>query len=125
MPNVITDNSALFIGVVRALFIFLVAWGVNISQARQDATVALLAAVLPLVSIAFTFWTVQTTVPKTPSEDAHPSSIQKPPLMPTPPFPGWTYQGMSVDGSVVIWNDGKVNHFLVNGSEVGTAPQPT
>lgn len=83
MPNVITDNAALFIGLLRAVFIFAVAWGVNVSQAQQDASVALLAALLPVVSIAFTFWTVHTTVPKTPSADATAKSIQQPP--PTAP----------------------------------------
>lgn len=124
MPNVITDNAALFIGLLRALLIFLTVWGIAISQQQQDATVGLLSAILPVVSLVLTFFTVKTTVPKTPSTDAPSSAIQRPPVIPAAPFPGWTYAGMSVDGSVVIWNDGKgVNHFLVNGAEVGVAPQ--
>lgn len=86
MPNFITDNAALFIGLVRALLIFLVAWGFHISQAQQDATIALLAAVLPVVSLVFTFWTVKVTVPKTPSADAPSTAIQKP-APPAPPAP--------------------------------------
>lgn len=87
MPNVITDNAAMFIGFLRALLIFLTVWGVHISQAQQDASIALLAAVLPLMSLAFTWWTVKTTVPKTPSVDAPSTAIQHPVPAPTPPTP--------------------------------------
>ena len=78
IPNVITDNAALVIGLARALFIFLVAWGVHVTQAQQDATIGLLAALLPVVSLAFTVLTVSATVPRTPSADAAASKLQTP-----------------------------------------------
>lgn len=79
MPNLVTDNAALFIGLLRALLIFLTVWGVKITQAQEDATLGLLAAVLPVVALAFTVWTVKTTVPRTPSADAPSSAIQHDP----------------------------------------------
>lgn len=79
MPNVLNDNAALFIGLLRALLIFLVAEGVNITQAQQDSAIALLAAVLPVVSLFFTALTIKTTVPKKPSADAPSTAIQQPP----------------------------------------------
>lgn len=77
MPNAITDNAPAFIGLVRALLIFLTVWGVKITQAQQDATLNLLMAALPIMSLVFTAWTVAVSVPKTPSTAAAP--LQTPP----------------------------------------------
>jgi len=79
MPSSLANNPALVTGLVRALLIFLVTVGVSISQAQQDAALLLLAALLPIISLIVTGFTVKTTVPKAPTVDAPPASIQQPP----------------------------------------------
>jgi hypothetical protein len=88
LPSLITDNPPLVTGLVRALLIFAVTLGVSISQAQQDAALLLLAAVLPILSLSVTAATVMATVPKAPSADATPASIQVPQPAPTAADPG-------------------------------------
>jgi len=51
--------------------------GVSISQPQQDAALLLLAALLPVISLIVSGFTVKTTVPKTPTADAPDASIQQ------------------------------------------------
>lgn len=73
MPNFITDNPALVIGLIRSALILVAAfWPNAFSAQQQDAILAIAAA-----SLALTAATVKTTVPKTPSVDAKSASIQE------------------------------------------------
>jgi hypothetical protein len=75
LPNVITDNPALIIGLIRSALLVVAAFLPNLfTPAQQEAIIALAVA-----SLALTGLTVKTTVPKTPSADASPASIQAPP----------------------------------------------
>jgi len=79
MPSSIANNPALVTGLVRALLIFLVTMGVSISQPQQDAALLLLAALLPVISLIVSGFTVKATVPKAPTADAPDASIQQSP----------------------------------------------
>lgn len=60
------------------MLILLVSFGVQITAAQQDALLNLATALIVVVSLVMSLVTVKTTVPKTPSVDATPASIQTP-----------------------------------------------
>jgi len=73
LPNLISDNPALVTGLVSAALTLAVAFGLPLSQDQKDAILTLAAAVVALAVVAH-----KTTVPKTPSAEAAPASIQAP-----------------------------------------------
>ena len=74
MRNLITDNPALVVGLIRSLLIVVAAFYPNLFNATQQEAILAIA----VASLAFTAATVKSTVPKTPSVDATAASIQQP-----------------------------------------------
>lgn len=74
MPNIITDNTAKIVGIVRALIIFAAAFWPGLFTPEQQAAIIGLA----VVALGLTGVTNATTVPKTPSS-ASSSILQTPP----------------------------------------------
>lgn len=56
-------DPALLVGLVRAILIFAISFGVAITQAQQDATLMLVGSVLAVVSLLLTGVTMSKTTP--------------------------------------------------------------
>lgn len=80
MPDLIADNPAALVGAARAIVLALIglfaAFGLPITKEQKDAILALTEVIVP-VSIVFTYLTHRLTVPKSPSPDPQPKSIQQ------------------------------------------------
>lgn len=70
--TVLQNNPALVVGIARAIVTVLLILGLQLTPEQE-------AAVIVVVQLAFTFVTAKLTVPKTPTPDAPPASIQKAP----------------------------------------------
>ena len=56
-------DPALIVGLVRAILIFAISFGVAITQEQQDATLMLVGSVLAVVSLVLTGVTMSKTTP--------------------------------------------------------------
>lgn len=72
MPAFITDNPALVTGLIRAVIALAVTFGLRLTAEQTGLIITIVGLLLSVI-------TVKTTVPKTPSADAAPASIQKDP----------------------------------------------
>ncbi len=72
------DRPAAIVGLFRALFLFLVAVGVTITVPQQETALVLIAALIPIISLAFTKITTMLTVTKNPTT-MNPDLLQVPP----------------------------------------------
>jgi len=114
------NNPAAIAGALRAVLIaglgVVTAFWPHLLTPDQSMAILTFAGAAVAASLLVTFGY---TVPRTdPKEEIPPT-----------PNPTWKYAGMSVDGSVVIWNDGTLNHFWeyadkLHVKEIGTAPAP-
>lgn len=69
--DLIKNNPAIATGIARALVTLLVMLGLSLSAEQE-------AAIVVVVQLVFSFVTSKLTVPKTPTADAAPASIQTP-----------------------------------------------
>ena len=56
-------NPALLVGLIRAVLILLITFGVAVTQAQQDSILELVGAVLAVMSLVLTGVTLQKTTP--------------------------------------------------------------
>ena len=75
MPDQITDNPAIYLGLTGSIMLLLTAFGLSVTIDQQHAILAVESGVLAVLAL----WTHKVTVPKTPSIEASPSSIQDAP----------------------------------------------
>ena len=61
--SALLSNPALLVGLIRAVLILLVTFGVAISQEQQDATLMLVGSFLAVVSLVLTGVTMSKTTP--------------------------------------------------------------
>ena len=61
--SALLSNPALLVGLVRALLILLVTFGVAVTQAQQDSILELVGAVLAVMSLLLTGVTLAKTTP--------------------------------------------------------------
>ena len=61
--SALLSNPALIVGLVRAILIFAISFGVAITQQQQDATLMLVGSFLAVVSLLLTGVTLTTTTP--------------------------------------------------------------
>lgn len=61
MVSKLLENPALLVGLVRAAMIFVVSFGVGITQPQQDSLLVLVGAFLAVASVVLTGVTLRTT----------------------------------------------------------------
>ena len=61
--SALLSNPALLVGLIRAILIFAISFGVAISQEQQDATLMLVGSFLAVVSLLLTGVTMSKTTP--------------------------------------------------------------
>ena len=76
MPSVVANNPAIVTGLIRAILAAAVVLGLNLTPEQE-------AAIIVVLSLVISFVTAKLTVPKAPTPDAPPASIQVAP--PAPP----------------------------------------
>ena len=70
--DTIRNNPAIATGIARAVVTLLVMLGLTLSSEQE-------AAIVVVVQLAFSYLTSRLTVPKAPTAEAKPESIQTPP----------------------------------------------
>jgi len=75
IPDAITDNPAIWTGLVGAVIVLLTAFGINVTPDQEKAILGFVAAVLAGLALL----THKVTVPKSPSTEATTKSLQLPP----------------------------------------------
>lgn len=74
IPDQITDNPTIWIALLGAVITVAASFGLQITQDQVHALGLFFAALWAV----FGLWSHKTTVPKTPSAEASPASIQRP-----------------------------------------------
>lgn len=80
IPNWVTDNPTVWMGLIGAVLALGTAFGLHVTADQVQAILGFFAALF----VAFGVIGHATTVPKTPSADAPASAIQVPPPPPPP-----------------------------------------